>query len=504
MLTIEEIDPQKLVRNDRNPQSRTTTGAVDDLKASIPVVGILQPLVVIPITEDPGTYRIEIGHRRHRAALELGLPTVPCLVAPDEGVAMQLAAMIAENTHRADFSTSEQAEMYAQLALLDWDEERIAAFTAQPVEHVRAAITLTRLPAAAQAAADVGELTLDDAAALAEFTSDPGTVDKLLKRGANGWRLRHAIADERHKREVQESLDRCKAELVLAGVKVIPTPKNWPYGEQTVVRARDLADADGNRLDPDAVRTRPGFAAIITRDGAGTPRTEIVCTDPAAWGYSPAAGTAEHARAERDAAAARQREFVESFAAATQVRWQFLSQAYGSAKTAKNLYLTALRAAVTDPDRLSYPKDKLQELALRVAGAPFDPAVTATAGIDRLTRMLVSRWICGSEDNLVRLAADLSWGVDPRTAVEYLDLLVAGGYQLSEAETQLQDRLTASSSHGTEDDSGEEDEDADKDTAGEEDPEPVVPDGDDPGHEVVVDGLVEPVDETEHREPVAA
>src|SRR5689334_11136210 len=108
MLTLEYLNPKKLHPNPRNP--RRQVGDVEDLKASIPVVGILQPLVVIPDTDQPAEpsepdqpsrYLIEIGHRRHRAALELGLDTVPCIVAADQGAAMQIARMLTENDHRA-------------------------------------------------------------------------------------------------------------------------------------------------------------------------------------------------------------------------------------------------------------------------------------------------------------------------------------------------------------------------------------------------------------------
>jgi ParB/RepB/Spo0J family partition protein len=457
MLTLKDIDPRQLVPNERNPQGRATR-SIDDLLASIPVVGILQPLVVVA-TDPAASYRISIGHRRHRAALELGLETVPCLVAQDEGVAMQLAAMLAENIHRDDFTPTEQGEMYAQLSLLDWDDERIAGFTAKPVEQVRAAITLTRMPTAAQAAADAGDLTLEDAAALAEFSIDSKTVEKVLKRGTKGWGLKHVIAEEQHKIQAKDALERAKAELVLAGVKVVPAPKGWPHGEHQMVRAQELADADGNPLDPEAVKTKPGFAAIITRGySTRAPDVEIVCTDPQAWGYAPAPGTQQHARAERDAAAAARQEFLDGFTAATQVRWQFLTERYGSAKNAKALYLTALRAAVADPDRVKYPTDKLHDLATRLAGTTIDPDVAETAGIDRLTRMLVARWLCAAEDNLVRLAANVGWHNDPQAAVAYLDSLVQAGYGLADAETELREHLVTAATANDEDDEDEDDE----------------------------------------------
>lgn len=66
------VDPRRLVPNDRNP--RVDPSEVEDLKASIEAVGILQPLVVTAAPSDPTRYQILIGHRRHAAALALNLP----------------------------------------------------------------------------------------------------------------------------------------------------------------------------------------------------------------------------------------------------------------------------------------------------------------------------------------------------------------------------------------------------------------------------------------------
>ncbi|MDT4993374.1 MAG: ParB family transcriptional regulator, chromosome partitioning protein, partial [Actinoplanes sp.] len=354
-----------------------------------------------------------------------------------------------------DFTTTEQAQMYAQLSLLDgWDADRIAAFTTRPVEQVRAAISLTTMPAAAKAAADTGQLDLDDVAVLQEFTTDPSMVAKVLQRGStSGWGLKHVIADEQSKAQAKDALELCKAGLVVAGVKVVKAPKNWPYGDQTMMLAKDLQDQHGNRLDPEQVKTKPGFAAIVNRGyGGAEPKVDIVCTDPQAWGYAPAAGTNQHARAEREAQEDLRRQYMEAFAVATGVRWQFLARTYGSAKTAKALYLTVLRDALIDPDTLKYPEDKLHDLVGKLAGAPLDVDKVTAAGIDRLTRMLVARWLCHAEDNLVRLANDATWGVDPQAGVDYLDTLVDAKYELSEAETSLRDDLVRNTADPDQDD----------------------------------------------------
>ena len=51
------------------------------LRASILAVGLVEPLLVFP--EDD--YIILNGHLRYRVLLELGVETVPCILAPGKG-----------------------------------------------------------------------------------------------------------------------------------------------------------------------------------------------------------------------------------------------------------------------------------------------------------------------------------------------------------------------------------------------------------------------------------
>jgi ParB family chromosome partitioning protein len=449
-MTVVKIDPQCLVPHERN--LRTEVGDVSDLTASIEVVGLLQPLVVLPDPDQADTYRIVIGHRRHQAALTLGLSTVPCLIAESVDAAHQIVTMLAENTARVSLTPVEIASAYTQLALLDWTPERIAKVTAQPTARVRGALALAALPEPARRAADKGTLTLEHAAELSEYADDPQALERILKRGGgSGWTFEHSLAEERRRRDRKVAVERLKAELVLAGVRTIPRPKNWGWGATREVRAADLVDGEGELLDPEVVKTRPGFAAIVCPDTPGGPTVEIVCVDPEAWGYTrPRSSTfvsdterAERARREADAQARR-----EALEVAAGVRRVFLRQTYGTARGAKRAYLEALRTAVSDPARLRFPDDD-QDLAGRIAGVAVKPAA-ATAGIDRLSRMLVARWICGNEHNLTRLANHETWDTNQQAAVTYLDQLVATGYALSNAETDLRNSLLPDAGTGKE------------------------------------------------------
>ncbi|HEY6931490.1 MAG TPA: ParB/RepB/Spo0J family partition protein, partial [Thermoanaerobaculia bacterium] len=105
-ISIDEIET--------NPeQPRSSVGDLAELTASIESKGILEPLLVRPLSNH--RYRIIAGERRFRAALEAGLTEVPCieLDVPDNEV---LEIALIENLHRRDLHPFEEAEGYSALA----------------------------------------------------------------------------------------------------------------------------------------------------------------------------------------------------------------------------------------------------------------------------------------------------------------------------------------------------------------------------------------------------
>lgn len=90
------------------------------LAESIQQHGILEPLLVRPITN--GGYEIVAGERRYRAAVELGLTSVPALVKPlDDNKAAQIALI--ENLQRVNLNPVEETEGILRLLRLTLDLE---------------------------------------------------------------------------------------------------------------------------------------------------------------------------------------------------------------------------------------------------------------------------------------------------------------------------------------------------------------------------------------------
>lgn len=469
-MEISHIPTEQLIPHESN--AHTELRNIDELAQTVEHLGIIEPLVVLPVGED-GTHTIIAGHRRHAAAAQVGLETVPCIVAADRDAADQIVIMLVENLCRDDLTVTEEARAYEQLALLDWEPERIAKATGRDLERVRHSLTLRKLPEPVQQAADAEQIDLVSAAALTEFAHDPKALERIMKKGLGHWGYRHAIADEQRRQSAKDQVERIKAELVLAGVKVTARPKFVSEGG-TAVRAEHLVDADGQPVDVEALKTQPGFAAYINRDY--TPTAVVYCADPEAAGLRPAPDTYEAASAEREARNAELEARRAAWEAATGVRCEFLTGRFATARAAKRLFRPALRDLAGT--RMSMPGHDLRDLADALCGCPIDD-LPANAGLDRLTRATVARWLADAEDNL-RAAAFGRWS-DFERARAYLDLLVAEGYELADIEVQLHQSITEALTDENEDEA----DDTSPDEEDDEEPEPGhdssadVPDEDD-------------------------
>jgi len=102
MLKLEQMQAGKY-----QPRTRMDEGSLYELAESIKSQGIMQPILVRPVSE--GRYEIIAGERRFRAAKLAGLREVPVLVkaVPDESAA---AMALIENIQREDLNPLEEAQ----------------------------------------------------------------------------------------------------------------------------------------------------------------------------------------------------------------------------------------------------------------------------------------------------------------------------------------------------------------------------------------------------------
>lgn len=104
---------EKLQRGEYQPRTNMDQDSLQELAASIQAQGIIQPILVRPVSDDK--YEIIAGERRWRAAQIAQLEEVPVLVRniPDEAT---LAVALIENIQRENLNPVEEAVGLKRLA----------------------------------------------------------------------------------------------------------------------------------------------------------------------------------------------------------------------------------------------------------------------------------------------------------------------------------------------------------------------------------------------------
>ena len=122
--------------------------------------------------------RVRFGHRRTLAAIEADLATVPVEIVGDEatddaGEIERILTQHAENAHRTALTDSEQLGVIEQLDAFGMSAAQIAKRTKIKRDTVNTALVVAKSDLAKAASDRYDFLTLEQAAAVAEFDDDP-------------------------------------------------------------------------------------------------------------------------------------------------------------------------------------------------------------------------------------------------------------------------------------------------------------------------------------------
>jgi ParB family chromosome partitioning protein len=158
---------------------RTDVGELDELKASIHELGVIQP---IKVTAQPsGRYRVVWGQRRVLACRELGRTRIPAIIEPPSDVdrhgARRSIEQLSENLQRKDLNPIEEA--IALREVLDstkgLTQEALADKLGMSRTWLTATLSLLDAPPAIQEAVRDGTLTAAHAKALRNLSVDDAT-----------------------------------------------------------------------------------------------------------------------------------------------------------------------------------------------------------------------------------------------------------------------------------------------------------------------------------------
>lgn len=201
---LREIPVEQIVPNRRQPRTDFDDAALQSLAASIRQAGLMQPIMVRPLSNG---FELVAGERRWRAAKMIGLAKIPAVVKPiDDQTAAELALI--ENVQREDLNPMERAFALRRLASdFSLTHQQIAERVGLDRASVTNLLRLSDLDASTADLVRTGKLTQGHGKALLAV-QDLGLRAEMASRAlSREWSVRQL------EREVQHiNLDRAKPE----------------------------------------------------------------------------------------------------------------------------------------------------------------------------------------------------------------------------------------------------------------------------------------------------
>jgi ParB/RepB/Spo0J family partition protein len=178
IVPIDHIEP-----NPEQPRLAFNQEALDELTASIREHGVLQPILVRPIS--PNRYQLIAGERRWRASRQAGLENIPALIEDiDDDTALEIS--IIENLQREDISPLDEAAMYDRMVRdHGYSIRKLADKLGKDKGYVENRLRLSDAPDEVRALVSVRKDTLSHAYELMKV-EDPKKRRRLADQVARG------------------------------------------------------------------------------------------------------------------------------------------------------------------------------------------------------------------------------------------------------------------------------------------------------------------------------
>jgi ParB family transcriptional regulator, chromosome partitioning protein len=171
LIPTEDIDP--------NPdQPRQVLGDLSELTASIREKGVLEPILVRP---RGSRFQIIAGERRYRAACEVGLAEIPCVVR-ETSDAETLEIALVENLQRKDLTPFEEADGLKVLAQnYSYTHEELAERVGKSRTSITESLSLTTMPDAVRELCRLADIQSKSLLLQIVRQSDPQKMMQLVE-----------------------------------------------------------------------------------------------------------------------------------------------------------------------------------------------------------------------------------------------------------------------------------------------------------------------------------
>src|SRR3954447_3623768 len=256
MMSLVLVDPRAIQPDPENVR-RDATDDLDGLAESIRQHGVLQPLCV---AREKDGFRGGYGNRRRAAAIQVGLPEVPCVVV-DASPEDRLIHQMLENLQRRDLNDMDKAEGFARLRrnlarqYPDWTDRQLDDSIAHVVGFstatVRRYLSLRDLAPAVRDLITDGSLTVTQAqhlAAVGDHVNQTELAELAVEKGLSAASLSRAC------RAAAAQPGLSVAEAIELGERgdmpeAITPPKSAQAASARVPRVTKVKDEDADDSD---------------------------------------------------------------------------------------------------------------------------------------------------------------------------------------------------------------------------------------------------------------
>ncbi|EAO7443188.1 ParB/RepB/Spo0J family partition protein [Listeria monocytogenes] len=185
--TVQNIAIKDIKPNPYQPRKIFDTKAINELRDSIKIHGVLQPIILR--NTDKG-YEIVVGERRYRAAKEANLKEIPAVVRDlTEEEMMELSVI--ENLQREDLSPLEEAESYQFLMKkLGLTQAKLAERVGKSRPYIANFVRLLTLPEEVQVMLRDGSLSAGHGRVLLGLKLKKNIIPTAKKAVAQGLTVR--------------------------------------------------------------------------------------------------------------------------------------------------------------------------------------------------------------------------------------------------------------------------------------------------------------------------
>ena len=227
MVPIEFLQPGKY-----QPRQHMDVESIDELSRSIAEKGVLQPLLVRPLTDTNrnNLYEIIAGERRWRASQKAKIHEVPVIIKDLNDLETLEIALI-ENLQRQDLSPLEEADGYQRLMHeFEHTQSELAKAMGKSRSHVANTLRLLSLPEFIKNMIDDGRLSAGHGRALLSATNLKKLSKTVVQQGLN----------------VRQTEKLVKKENAGRGKSVL---RSTTKDADTLALERDISDTLGLKVD---------------------------------------------------------------------------------------------------------------------------------------------------------------------------------------------------------------------------------------------------------------